>query len=328
MIRRIAGGPKRIDGGMGRGASSAGYPRVRGAAIVVAMLLAAFAATIATTLLWQQQRWAGEYEHRRDQVQAQALAMAGIHWARQILYDDARSSAIDHLGETWALRLPPTPIENGSITGFIVDAQGRLNIDNLAAATALTEPTRGALTRLFGQLGLPPTLLNAVTDWVDSDAAVREPGGAEDAFYLAQGVPGLAANAPIERVAELLAVRGGGPAQVGRLLPFVEAIAAPTTVNVNTAPPEVLAATIVGLDADGVALLVAARDKAAFTSVADFKARLPKPDLIVDEAMLSVRSDYFVVSVEARQGETIARARALLKRVSGEWPAVLWQTVE
>ena len=52
--------------------------RSRGAAIVMAMLLAALAATIATTLLWQQQRWAGEFERRRDQVQAQALAMAGV----------------------------------------------------------------------------------------------------------------------------------------------------------------------------------------------------------------------------------------------------------
>ena len=86
----------------------------KGFAIVIAMLLAALAATIAATLLWQQQRWAGEYERRRDQVQAQVLAMAGVQWARQIVFDTTRASTITHLGQPWAYKLPPTPIENGS----------------------------------------------------------------------------------------------------------------------------------------------------------------------------------------------------------------------
>src|SRR4029077_18493228 len=103
-----------------------------GAAIVMAMLLAALAATIAATLLWQQQRWAGEYERRRDQVQAQALAMAGVQWARQIVFENAPPSTV-HLGQPWAFRLPSTPIENGSIGGYITDAQGRLNVNNLVA---------------------------------------------------------------------------------------------------------------------------------------------------------------------------------------------------
>ena len=84
-----------------------------GAAIVLAMLLAALAATIATTLLWQQQRWINDHEHRRDQVQAQALAMAGVQWARQIVNDNAPANAPVHLGQPWALRLPAMPLENG-----------------------------------------------------------------------------------------------------------------------------------------------------------------------------------------------------------------------
>src|SRR5438552_10082605 len=111
-----------------------GDAAARGAAIVMAMLLAAFAATIAATLLWQQQRWITEHEHRRDQVQAQALAMAGVQWARQVLNDNVRANAVVHLGQPWALRLPPTPIENGSVSGFMIDAQSKLNVNNLAAS--------------------------------------------------------------------------------------------------------------------------------------------------------------------------------------------------
>jgi general secretion pathway protein K len=302
----------------------------RGAAVVMAMLLAALAATIAATLLWQQQRWIGEHQHRRDQVQAQALAMAGVQWTRQIVFENAPAGTIVHLGQPWALRLPAMPIENGSIGGYIVDAQGRININNLSTGSTDAASTRGALQRLFAALALPANLINAVGDWVDADDKTGDPGGAEDAWYLAQPTPGLAANAPVRRVGELLLVRDISPALLARARPFVAALDAPTAVNVNTAPAEVLAATVGDLDAAGAALLVAAREKTPFASVADFRGRLPRPDLLADDTSLTVRSDWFEVSIEARQGDTLARARALLKRstTAGEWPAVVWQTVE
>ena len=301
----------------------------RGAAIVIAMLLAALAATIAATLLWQQQRWMNEHAHRRDQVQAQALAMAGVQWARQIVNDNA-SGGVVHLGQPWALKLPALPIENGSIAGYIVDAQSRINVNNIAGVPATPAPTRTALQRLFASLALPPSLLNAIADWVDADDRVSEPGGAEDAWYLSQPRPGLAADAPVRRASELLAVRGADAGSLARLLPFMSALDAPASVNVNTAPPEVLAAVVAGLDAAGAAALVASRAQTPFATVADFRARLPRPDLVVDETLIDVRSDWFEVSIEARQGDTLARARALLRRVpaANTWPIVVWEVVE
>ena len=301
----------------------------RGAAIVMAMLLAALAATIAATLLWQQQRWAGEYERRRDQVQAQALAMAGVQWARQILNENAPPSIVQ-LGQPWAFRLPTTPIENGSIGGYITDAQSRLNVNNLASSAAVAAAAQLALQRLFAELGVPNALLNATADWVDSDDQTTPNGGAEDSYYLAQDPPGLAANAPVRRVAELLAVRGADPTLIARLAPFVDALDAPTVVNVNTAPAEVLVAVVGGLDAAGATTLVASRTTKPFANLGDFRTRLPPGNLDVDETTLTVTSDWFVVTIEARQSDTVARARALLRRSSapGTWPDVVWQTVE
>jgi general secretion pathway protein K len=256
--------------------------------------------------------------------------MAGVQWTRQIVFENAPAGTIVHLGQPWALRLPAMPIENGSIAGYIVDAQSRININNLATGSTTAASTRAALQRLFAALALPANLINAVGDWVDADDNPSDPGGAEDAWYLAQATPSLAANAPVRRVGELLLVRDAGPASMARARPFVAALDASTAVNVNTAPAEVLAAAVGGLDAAGAALLVASREKTPFASVADFKARLPRPDLLTDDASLTVRSDWFEVSIEARQGETLARARALLKRstAAGEWPTVVWQTVE
>ncbi len=301
----------------------------RGAAIVMAMLLAALAATIAATLLWQQQLWAGEYERRRDQVQAQALAMAGVQWARQILFENAPPSPVT-LSQPWAYRLPATPIENGSIRGDITDAQGRFNVNNLAAGGTAAPLARAALQRLFGEIGVPNTLLPAIADWVGVGGAATEAGSTADAYYLAQSPPGLAANAPVRRVAELIAVRGADPTLIARLRPFVDAIDPPAPINVNTAPAEVLVAVIGGLDASAATTLIASRTTSPFRSVSDFRARLQRSDLAIDETQLSVSSDWFVVSIEARQGDTGARARALLHRstVAGAWPNVVWQTVE
>ena len=255
--------------------------------------------------------------------------MAGVQWARQIVNDNATGGVV-HLGQPWALKLPALPIENGSIAGYIVDAQSRINVNNIAGVPAAPAPTRTALQRLFAALALPPSLLNAIADWVDADDRVSEPGGAEDTWYLSQPRPGLAANAPVRRVSEFLAVRGTAPGSLARLLPFVSALEAPASVNVNTAPPEVLAAVVAGLDAAGAAALIASRAQTPFANIADFRTRLPRPALVVDETLIDVRSDWFEVSIEARQGDTLARARALLKRTpaANTWPLVVWEVVE
>ncbi len=296
----------------------------------MAMLLAALAATIAATLLWQQQRWAGEYERRRDQVQAQALAMAGVQWARQILFENAPPSIVQ-LGQPWAFRLPTTPIENGSIGGYITDAQGRLNVNNLAGSATVATAAQLALQRLFAELGVPNALLNAIADWVDADDQTTPNGGAEDSYYLAQDPPGLAANAPVRRVAELLAVRGADPTLIARLAPFVDALDAPTTGQRQyraggSARRRGRRARRGGRhDPRGESDHQTVRQPRRFP---DAPAALAIST--VDETTLAVTSDWFVVTIEARQGDTVARARALLRRSTAPraWPDVVWQTVE
>jgi len=301
--------------------------RERGAAIILAMLIAALAAAVAVTVFADQQRWSRTVEHRRDQVQAQALVMAGVQWARQILDDDARHSDLDHLREPWAVPLPPIPLDNGEIRGAIVDAQGRLNINALGDGGTTAEIERRRIAALFARRGGPVAALDALADWIDADTLVRE-SGAEDAFYAAQPVPGLPADAPFVRIAELAPVKGVTARSLDAIAPFVSALPAGTPVNVNTAPPEVLATIVDGLDADRLAALIADRGPKPFLSVSDFRARLPKGATLSSESALAVRSSNFYVTVEARQGETLARARALLRRSASAPTAIVWQVVE
>ncbi len=301
--------------------------RARGAALVAAMLVAALAAAIVATLASGQSQWLRGVELRRDQVQAQALAQAGLQWARQVIFDDARLGPYDHLGEPWALPLPPTPIDNGSIEGSIVDAQGRLNLNTLADDGVAGATERARFERLFARLAVPVEALDAIADWIDTDGNAR-PQGAEDSYYRVQPSARLAANAPLMRTGEITAARGLTGAHYAALAPHVAALPARTPLNVNTASPEVLAAAVPGLAADALTAFVAARAGKPFTTIAEFRARLPSGTTMPDERTLSLASDYFLVTVIARQGETVARGRALLKRRTDAWPLVVWQTVE
>jgi len=300
-----------------------------GAAVVMAMLLAALAATIAVTLFAEQQRWTRAVEHRRDQVQAQALVFAGVQWARQILAEDARLTLIDHLGEPWAISLPPIPLENGEIRGSITDAQARLNVNALGGTGPAADIDRDRISRLFALRGGPSDAIDAIADWIDADGAPRS-NGAEDAVYASRSVPGVAANAPVVRVAELAHVPGVTLASLAAVAPFLAALPAGIPLNVNTAQREVLAAVFGKTGNDTAAAIVAARAQRPFNTIADFRARLPQGVVSPDDVSLAVKSDYFLVSVEARQGTTIARSRALLHRGGGgrAWPEVVWQVIE
>lgn len=298
-------------------------PAQHGLALIVAMLVAALAAAVAISVATAQSQWLAQVEHRRDQVEAQSIATAGIAWARAIVEADA--PGIDHLGEPWALPLPPTPVENGDVQGRIVDAQSMLNVNTLASGQHASGAQQ-RFARLFAALAIPAPVLASLTDWVDADDATGN-GGAENAWYSSQDEPSLAANGAATRFEELSAIRGMTPQTMARLAPFVTALPGDAAVNVNTAPPEVLAALLDGIDPGALKTLVAERTLHPFARVDDFRNRLPPGVSIIDPALVSVDTHYFLVLVRARQGETIANARALIQR-DATASSVVWQTVE
>jgi general secretion pathway protein K len=271
----------------------------RGLALIIAMLVAALAAAITVSLGAAQTQWTAQVANRRDKVQAQSIALAGIQWTRQILDADGRATTIDHPGEPWALPLPPTPVENGSVEGRIVDAQSFLNANNLRGGAHATFERR-RFERLFETQRLPSELLGVLVD---------------------QATPPL-------RMQELATARAMTPAALAVLMRYVTALPEDTPLNVNTASSEALAASIANVDAGAMTQLIASRAGRPFTSLADFRQRLPAGASIGDEAMYTVKSRSFLVSVRARQGDTIAQAHALVDRGGSASSRVVWQTVE
>ena len=297
----------------------------RGVAIVLAMGVVSLAAMAATAMMTTQSTWSRESELTAGHVQAQALIQAGVDWSRAVLGNDRNFSSIDHLGEPWALHLPPMPVENGELAGYIEDQQGRFNLNNLVKGGKVNRAQVAHFQRLLSMLGLPDALAGALVDWIDADSEPQPQGGAEDETYLALQPPYLAANRPLTDVAELALVRGFDDDVRARLRPFVTALPRFTAVNANTASPEVLAAVVEGLGLDGARAVVAQRERAYFRDRTDLLRQLPTGVLVATED-ISFGSDYFLATLRVTIGGAQARGVALLARGNpGTWPAVVWR---
>ncbi len=298
--------------------------RQRGVAIVLAMSVVALAAMAATAMMVTQSTWSRASELAAAHVQAQTLVQAGVDWSRAVLSDDRRLSNVDHLGEPWALRLPPMSVETGELAGYIEDQQGLFNLNNLVRDGKLNLAQHAHFQRLLSTLGLPTALANTLTDWLDADNEPQPQGGAEDDFYLALQPPYLAANRPLTDLAELALVQGFDDDARARLRPFVTALPRFTTVNANTASPEVLAAIVEDLGLDGARDLVAQRERSYFRDRTDLFRHLPKGALVSAED-ISFSSDFFMATLRVSIGGAQAHGMALLARGNIGWPAIVWR---
>jgi len=271
-----------------------------GVAIVLAMGVVALAALAATGLMVSQSTWSRQVELAAGHVQARLMIQAGLDWSRALLSDDRRISNVDHPGEPWALRLPPIPLDNGSLAGHIEDQQGKFNLNNLLHSGKVNPAQLAHFRRLLSTLDLPPALADTLAGWIEAD------------------------NRPLVDAAELALVGGFDERVRARLQPFVSALPRFTAVNANTAPPEVLAAVVEGLGLDRARALVAQRERAYFRNFGEFSSQLP-PGMSVPSENISVSSDYFLATMRVTMGGAQARGSALLWREGAGWPAIVWR---
>lgn len=301
--------------------------RQNGVAIIMVLLIVSLATSLAAFMATQQNLWLRQVESQFDRTQARRIGIAAIDWARAVLADDARASSIDHEKEIWALRLPAMPVENGEVTGVIEDRQGMFNLNNLVRNGATSASDVAQFERLLGMLGLPGELASALADWMDADSDTQYPGGAENVYYLALPRPYRAANRPLTEIGELSLVKGFDSRTIERLRPFVAALPQPGAINVNFAPPEVLAAVVDSMSLADARMLVQQRSMRPFMNVMDFKQRLPHGGIQVSDANITVSSQFFLVTGRASVGRAQVTTQALLQR-SGGWPSVVWQSVQ
>lgn len=298
----------------------------------MAMLTVALVAGIATAILADYGHAVDQLSGRHDQAQARWLARGAIDWARNVLENDyirGGENRVDHLGEEWAIKVPPTPFEEGELSGEIEELSGRFNLNSLVGVDGKADAAQvKRFQRLLLALDLSTTqalqLTNALVDWIDPDDKVSDQRGSSETQTYRQ-TPGarLPAQAYLLDVSELKAIQGFTPELVQQLVPHVAALpAASKQINVNTASAQVLQAYVEGLDATQASALVLDRSRSFFTSVGNFQQRLPSL-LVADTAQLMVTSKYFYATGRARWGEAVTRMQVLLERQQAR-PDILW----
>jgi len=297
----------------------------RGAAVILALLSVALAAGLAAAVLGDFGRSLDSVAGRQDQAQARLLARGAVDWARNVLADDFKRTNVDHAKEMWAVRVPPTPVGEGEVGGEIRDRSGLFNLNNLVPDGKADPIALAQFGRLLATLGVAPAdagrLAQAVVDWIGRSTTGEEKNGIASSD--AGDAPG--ANGSLLDAAELRLAAGFDEALVHRLAPFVTALPAPSRINVNTAPAEVLAAVVTDLELNDARILVAERERAWFRDLADFSARLP-PGAQPPETGLDVRSRHFAVIGRSGFGSAVVRMEVLLERRE-TWPTIVWQRI-
>lgn len=301
----------------------------RGAAVIVAMLTVAIVAALAAGIVAAFGFAVESLAGRHDLAQARWLARGGIDWSRNILADDKRRTSVDHLGESWATKVPPLQVDEGEVGGEIDDLSGKFNLNNLAWDGSADPDSQAAFVKLLAQLGVSngqaKEQTERLTHWIDAEH--------EDLsiFGLSSDSTVTPPNAPLLSVDEILAIPGFDAALVERMRPFVTAVPPGSPLNVDTASAEVLSAWIPDLSLDQARALVASRNTAVFKDLADFTERMhtlgggtsttPSP------MRFGVVTRYFLATGRAKYGNATTRMQVLLDRNERPWPEIRWQKI-
>ena len=290
----------------------------RGAALLIAMIILALIATLASAMVWQQWRAVQVEAAERARVQAAWILSGALDWARLILREDARNGGADHLGEPWATPLAEARLSTflaadksntddgpeAFLSGSITDAQSRYNLRNLVDAGLVVPAEQAVLQRLFESITVP------------SEVAARIATGMNRALNESTTGTGTGADANpplLPQSVSQLTWLGVDEATIRLMAPYVVLLPVRTTVNINTAPAQVLAAVIDKLDLGGAERLVEARQRNPF-DVLEKAQPLLGGSIVLDARRVSVGSSFFELRGRLRLVDRVLEERSLVER--------------
>ena len=303
--------------------------RQHGAALLSAMLTVTLVATFAAAALWQQYRSIEVEASERARVQVAWLLVGALDWSRLILRIDGRAGTTDHLAEPWAVPLQEARLStflaadknntggmtaeesvDAFLSGQMVDAQSHLNVYTLVDAGIVSPPDFAAFTKLFTLLDLPLTELDTLATNFKSAADITVVNGA----------------APLmpQRVRQLTWL-GLRASTVTKLMPYITLLPERTTVNLNTAPAEVIYATVPKLQLADAKLAVTTRESAHFASIADAAKAVPAMAGQLSVTQHSVATRFFEVLGRIRLDQTVVEEKSLVQRDNFGNVRTLWR---
>jgi general secretion pathway protein K len=296
------------------------------------MLTVTLVATIASAALWQQWRQVEIETAERGRSQTAWMMTGALDWTRLILREDAISAqgaGVDHLGEPWALPVQESKLSTflsqdqqwreGDaevfLSGQIIDAQSRMNVMNLLDNGQISVPALQRFGRLFERLNLPLQELQTLSRQLQAAvAAAKSPAGAS-----------ASASAPLmpQQTAQLVWL-GLSPSTLTALENLITVLPEATPVNLNTAPAEVLMASVPGLDLAQARQSVALRERGHWASLDAARKALGSVGQNLQAGQHDVQSRYFEVTGRMRIDDVVQVDQLLVKR-EGNQVNMVWR---
>ena len=294
------------------------YTRQTGVAVITAVLVLALAATAATTIAANYQLNMRRTENSINSSQAWSYAKGAEQWTMAVLARDLEDNSYDALDEAWWNDGQPLtfPLPGGYIQGQIIDAQGKLNLNKLVEANKVNQTMKERVSRLFFNLEIDPSLVDAVIDWIDSNVEPAGPNGAEQDIYRGLEHAYLPADQPIKDITELRLIHGINQETYDKLLPHVTALPADkTSLNLNTASVQVIACLHPELP-DLAAQLVEEREDDPYESAVEFlrHPELQAKGITIDTFDLNVTTNYFNLITTAVIGNSKVKMTSTIYR--------------
>ena len=295
-----------------------------GAAVVMALFIVVLCTLAVAPLIWNLFATAKTISVAAARDQADAVSRSGVDWARVILREDARVSTTDTLTEPWAVPLAESRINEGLLrkgeniseaddrevvlTGRIEDAQGRFNLRNLGADNPRQQMWNAGFAKLCDLLGVPVDQRNLLTQTLSSMFMPKLANPEE------QGIdPDTPPMVAALRWEEFRGKYGITEETWNQLRPYVVILPVASALNANTASAEVLFAVVEEMSFSDAQRLLAQRERVTFRTVADIRAAL-NANVTINNDLITVNSNYFLVEGTAQVEEALIRTRALLER--------------
>jgi general secretion pathway protein K len=287
----------------------------QGAVLLLALLAVALITAMISTALWHQSALIRIESTERERQQGQWLLHGALDWARLILREDARTSSADHLSEPWAV-----PLQEGRLSNFL-SAQPGLSTETTATAWADQVFLSGGMEDAQGKFNLSNVLRGADLDptgmaqWSRLWTLLGWPAsGAETLAKQLQQAQNSTGTRFTPRTLDDLKAWGWDDAVLTRLRAHVVILPERTTLNVNTASAEVLAACIQGMDLSRAQQLAQLRLRAPWSDLAQAQQAIGSA---FDPQWHGVSSRYFLLWGRLRMGSTPLVVSALVRRDTG-----------
>ena len=300
------------------------YSSQRGVALLTILVMVALATILAATIAKRQTNTAENtgYLIRQDQSLLYAKS-AEAFFSELLIQDSDNGSSIDHLQENWAKPMPSFPVEDGSVSGKLLDESGKFNLNNLVKADGnqVDDSARRWFEKLLQRVGLPAELSQAVIDWQDTNDEVTGAMGAESSYYQGLDPAYLTPNTKFHSIEELKLVRGFEGKNYDLIKPYVTALPEQTKVNMNTAPALLLASIDPKVDVKAIEqqLKIKETELTHFNNVDDLWklsafSGIDEQSKTDAASLLDSKSNYFTAQIEVMLSERKRQFNSLMMR--------------